>query len=101
MSYRCEAVQYSDQVVCESCHTPKGRPLVWDANDPAPPPCSKRGERTPHPIRETIERAEQALDDRLNETMVSEGAWAAIVRRLLSIVRSDYEDTSHWPRRER
>ena len=101
MTYRCEALQQSDSMVCESCRSPKGRPLVWDVNDPEPPPCSKRGVRGPQPIREAIERAQQALDDRLDETMVSEGSWAAVVRGLLAIVRSDYEGTPHWPEKKR
>lgn len=97
MTYRCEALQQSDQMVCESCLTPKGRPLVWGVNDPEPPPCRRNGLRESVLIRETIERAQQALDDRLNETMVSAGSWASIVRGLLNIVRSDYEGTQHWP----
>lgn len=83
MTYRCGAIQYSDQMVCESCRTPKGRPLTWDVNDPDPPPCRQNGQRRPPTLMEVVARARQALDDRQNETMVSEGTWAAIVRGLL------------------
>jgi len=30
---KCEAVQHSDQMVCDACA------LAWDMNDPAPPEC--------------------------------------------------------------
>lgn len=30
---RCRALQYSDQMNCTACG------LVWDVNDPDPPPC--------------------------------------------------------------
>jgi len=33
MMSKCEAVQHSDQMVCDACA------LAWDMNDPAPPEC--------------------------------------------------------------
>lgn len=33
MTDRCKAVQYSDQMHCAACG------LLWDVNDPDPPPC--------------------------------------------------------------
>lgn len=30
---KCKSRQYSDQMVCHDCR------LVWDMNDPDPPPC--------------------------------------------------------------
>jgi hypothetical protein len=35
---KCEAVQYSDQMVCAKCV------VRWDVNDPAPPACGKQCE---------------------------------------------------------
>ena len=34
----CNARQYSDSMVCRTCH------LVWDVNDEHPPPCKERGD---------------------------------------------------------
>lgn len=33
MIFHCQAVQYSDQMVCEQCRR------AWDTNDPIPPNC--------------------------------------------------------------
>lgn len=42
----CKAYQASDQMYCPHCH------LVWDVNDPDPPPCkieqSEREKRDEH-----------------------------------------------------
>lgn len=35
MIFPCQAVQHSDQMVCEQCE------LVWDTNDPIPPNCKR------------------------------------------------------------
>lgn len=38
---RCEAIQFSDQVVCEPCK------LAWDVNDGSPPECMKLSKPVP------------------------------------------------------
>ncbi len=39
-SRKCQIVQHSDLMVCETCG------LRWDPNDYAPPPCPKNTEET-------------------------------------------------------
>lgn len=46
MEKRCKAIQYSDQMRCNTCN------LTWDVNDPDPPKCKSREELTLKPCGE-------------------------------------------------
>lgn len=51
----CKAYQASDQMYCPHCH------LVWDVNDPDPPPCEIEQAEVER------ERANAVSDKRLHE----------------------------------